>query len=716
MITDGYSSFAINTTFRGGKPTNRPAYHQLVIPEQEHKWNFEYTKHQGEFVYQDLTTDFGYLIAVRGGSIFKVTIPDCTITLLNPTDGNDKTRRHYFCQADKFLIIQNGVDVPFIWDGTVLRRSYAQSNNPGVENVSIINNSGTATVTTTDPHGFAPNDFVAIDGAIAPAAWVGNYRILTVPTDTTYTIKAPNSTTTNSSPSGTSYRPMEVPIGLFMEYTMGRLCVVMPDRKTMKVGDLIRSTPDNTFSADSVLWFTEDLYLAENYTFSLPASQGRIRALKSIPFNDAPTGQGDLLISGDKGISTLNLALPRTQWKTSPIQKIALTGVAVAGQGAMEGYNGDILFRDLEYGVRTFRITQANSGKTPAQTPISSEMIRIFGQDEQDKLQFTSMAVFDNRLLTTVTPVYDFRYIPVLGIAKSENEVTITFSENVNFVQGDTFKVENTTLQDATDYTVAEVISPTSVKITTPDGAQQDAGGFIYSPKTGAEYYHKGIAPLDYTTLSGAGGTASVAWEGLWTGVNTQTIHKAFIQGAPTCILATYNTELRRNELWKITTSPGPDVGELNSQYPDCMFETPALHCTKPFSEKKLLGLNFFLIGLAGNVGIGIRFRNDGDECWGDWELSTADGELNFELCATSASEIIPETSSAVAGLSQAQKQRRYIRLGSPSEPKCEVTTTADWRNFFETQLQFRWKGNVVWDKIELMALESIQDMRGGCR
>jgi hypothetical protein len=708
LLAEGYSAFAVNSTFRGGKSHARPRFRELVVPDQANKEGFQYFKHQGEEIYQDLQNDTAHMLAVRGGYVYKVDLDTLELTLLNPSDKNNADRRHYFCQADKFLIIQNGEDIPFIYDGAALRRSKTGTNNVANPNVSINQTGGVATVVTTNKHNLVPGSFVTITGNIAPAAYIGNYRVVSTPDEYTYTIRVTSTLAATASPAGDTYHPFEVPTGLFMEYAIGRLCVVSPDRRTMQIGDIIRSTP-NTQAVESVLWFTEQEYLSEGFVFSLPASQGRIRSVKAIPFMGAPTGQGDIAVSGDKGFSTLSLlTTDRTQWRSTPgIQKVALTGIGCASQTGQVGFNGDILFRDLEYGVRTFRLADARFTKNPGQTPISSEMDRIFSKDDKDKLQFVSMVAYDNRLLTTVTPVYAERRIMVQSISSDGISATITLEEPALHEAGDKIRLYGTTFPNDQELEVSNVISPTILEVTTNLGSSQGAGGFLYSNKTGAEYYHKGLAVLDYNTLSGAQGAAQAAWDGLWTGLNVQGLNKAYLSGAPRLIISSYNTTLYRNELWELDIEAGPDIGEFGETYPTRTLETRSLSCKDDFGEKKLLGLNIFLTDVVGNVSGEIFYANDGDRCWRPW--------ATFDICATADGTPEPETSEFSDGLLQAMPQRRMIRIGQPPDGQCEITTTSDARLFYETQLKIKLTGNAVLDKLQLMALTQIQDMRGGC-
>ena len=724
LVAPGYSSFAVNATFRKGKPTNRPAFHQLVIPEQDNKFDFEYGKHQGDFTYHDMVTGNNYLIAARGGWIYKVDLATMTITKLNDGDRNHPTRQHYFCQADKFLIVQDGESIPLIWDNTTMRRARTQDTtaNVPINNVSITHIAGIATVTTAEPHGFQVGDFVYLNGEFAPTTtgYIGLYRVGGVPTDTTYTIRV---TSTLPSPvlapdAGVSQPPYEVPIGTFMEFAMGRLCVTLADRKEVRIGDIIRSTPD-TLAVDSVLWFTEDTFLAESFRFTLPASLGRIRALTTIPYMGAPTGQGDLLVSGDRGLSTLSLTYPRTQWFSSPIQKVALTGVAIASHNGIIGYNGDVIFRDVEYGVRTFRLADAEFAKSPAQTPISAELDRVFSIDDEDKLQFTAMEVFDNRLLCTVTPIFERRAIRVTNIATIGGLTTVTMAEENLHTVGTEVEFTGTTIPDGIKFPVTEVIDGFKFNIDTSGHAvtNQTTGGFVQSLETGASYYHKGIAVLDYTSMSGAVGTSQLAWDGVWTGLNVQTLNKAFVSGKPRCIMGVYNERMHRNEIWEVMSGPGPDVGEFTTQYPPSWVEFASLDCKKPFSKKKLLGLNIYLSGIRGNIEGSIWYRNDNDVCWYPWKLRDEDesDDVNFEICAEVTTPPGEETNPAWEGLIQQPAQRRTIRLGQPIF-ECDPQTTEDARLFYFTQLKIAWTGRLTIDRLQIAAPEEIEEMRGGCR
>jgi hypothetical protein len=813
LISEGYSSFAVNTSFRGGKPSNRPAFHEFVLPNQPNLEWFRYKKHQGDTLYRDLTNDVSYMVSVRGGKIFKVDLTTGIITQLG-TEVNTSTRRHYFQQADKFLIIQNGEEVPLIWDGVTLRRARTANgkkflaNNvsitkvgtngfvvtnvphnlsigdwvridepislndyvgdyfvyqvvspteyritvnsaiaalsdaagtitnpaeagitslayrPGNRNTSISNPDGNAVVTTSNPHGLGKGDYVTIFGPITDTGYAKEpYPVETIISPTQYVIKvdAALNSITDPNTAGTTYRPKEVPIGLYMEYLMRRLCVVSPDRKTINFSDQINTTPD-TLEVDSVLWFTEEDFLEESYKYSLPIEQGRIRAISTIPNLDNTSvgiGEGQLFVAGDSGISTINLSFPREEWLEREIQKIALTNVGAASHTGFIGYNGDLLFRDLEYGIRSYRLAGARFTKNPSQAPISAEMNRLFLDDDVDKLLFSCLEVFDNRLISTVTPVANFRRVRVTKIESIGTTSTITLYEDVPFVPGDRFTTEGTALDTVPhgQFIVIQVLAGNKVVIMGTNGANQTtAGGTVRSEKTGSEFYHRGLTALDYTTLSGAGGETSAAWEGLWTGLNTQSIVKAEVGNKLRCFVTHYNDVLDRNEIWEITKEVGPDLpegyDEENPIYPEAYVELSAMDCDKEFNLKRLLGLNLFLSNIRSNLKVSVYYRNDGDPCWINW--TDSEDDITAEICALVDESQGSETNPSSRNVEVARPQGRLLRIGQPFF-NCQNLTDEDSRLFYETQLKIKWTGIATIDKVRLMTMELIEDMRGRC-
>jgi hypothetical protein len=81
---------------------------------------------QGASPYESTTSQFS-LVASIGGRIYRTTVSDFTTTELTTTDTNSPVNdQSYFVQAEEFLVIQNGEDPAFVYDGGVLYRSKGQ--------------------------------------------------------------------------------------------------------------------------------------------------------------------------------------------------------------------------------------------------------------------------------------------------------------------------------------------------------------------------------------------------------------------------------------------------------------------------------------------------------------------------------------------------------------------------------------------------------------
>lgn len=636
LIDENYIAFGYNITCRGGKPKTRPAFVQLSLNQSEALTKLQNDQFQGRFDYYDYDLGRSVIIQVHGGYVIKVDPVIGDVTILNPSDPNLPTPYHYFVQADKFLIIQNGTDIPFIYDGVTIRRSYTGANNPAVNNTSITLVGTTATVTTSSPHNYSTGDYIQIDGVL-PSGYGGQFYI-TVTGPTTFTYYAGSSSLdTPASYPGFSRRAPEIPTGLFMEYVLGRIAVVSSDRRTIQVGDIIRG--DVVGSVDNVLRFTEKQYIAESTEFSLPASQGRIAGIKAIPLQDTATAQQGLMVFGETGSSSIDLSVPRTEWATKPIQQIAILDVGCSSHNSILGFNGDLIFRD-QLGIRSYRSARGEM-QSYGQTPISAELNRVLSNDAINQLQFVSGAKFDNRMLMTCSPVFAVR------------------------------------------------------------------------PGGGTDIYHRGLAVLDFTTLSGAGGKSSASWDGVWGGLQFQAIGTGLYDGRHRCFAAVLGND-GKNEIWEITREGGPDKPADADPTPiQSVIETRAFDFQNEFELKRLLRFDIWLSKIVGSVKFKVFYKNDGEECWTPWYLG-GDG-LSFTRCNTTSEVLLPETNSNVDGLVQARPGiRPQVTLPQPTFG-CNTETAGDRRNFFESQIRLEWTGQVTIEKYRLMALKLLEKPQATC-
>lgn len=130
------SAMAVNVTHRGGYPHQRPGFIKYDLNFQEDETaqsNFEDDLFQGAAVYYP---DSGppVLVASVGGRMFTIEpssgyrVNDITVA-----DGPDSSinLKAWFVQVEKWMIKQNGIDPPVIFDGAACRRPLATELKTG---------------------------------------------------------------------------------------------------------------------------------------------------------------------------------------------------------------------------------------------------------------------------------------------------------------------------------------------------------------------------------------------------------------------------------------------------------------------------------------------------------------------------------------------------------------------------------------------------------
>lgn len=121
-------AWANNATVRGGGVGCRTGFTKIELNfngDDALQDAFELGVFQGSEVYES-NVGFPYIVASISGRIFLVRIDtDNSVQEITiPGDSNSPTAAHaWFCQAEEFMVIQNGVDLPLFWDGVTLRRS-----------------------------------------------------------------------------------------------------------------------------------------------------------------------------------------------------------------------------------------------------------------------------------------------------------------------------------------------------------------------------------------------------------------------------------------------------------------------------------------------------------------------------------------------------------------------------------------------------------------
>ena len=223
--------------------------------------------------------------------------------------------------------------------------------------------------------GSATSHMIVQDGTSSPFIWDGS--------SASYA-----SDTTNSVPTGTGP----------MAFGHGRLWVA---QGRSYVGSDIYGGSNGT------LKFTENTYLAGGGAFSVPVSAGDITAMRFAAAPNTALGQGELIVATDDAVFTVNVPLDRTGWSalSDPVQRVALINNGAMSHFSTELVNGDVFMRSRD-GIRSV-IQAVRDFNQLGNTPISSELHRIFKYDAAEYLKYSSGVLFDNRYLLTSQSNYD---------------------------------------------------------------------------------------------------------------------------------------------------------------------------------------------------------------------------------------------------------------------------------------------------------------------
>lgn len=305
--------------------------------------------YQGGFMYEPRDGSDPYFILLISGNVIKY-VPGYGVTNLSTVFGlthPPTVDQAFFCQGEDFLIIQagDGVTLPLIWDGALLRRS-----------VGII---GIHNVPGVAPAGVLPYN--------------------------------------------------EIPAATCMDYYQGRIWYaqgrtfgagdIVQSFSSGSVGYNYR---------DSVIKVTENPLCFGGDNFTVPSNAGNIRAIKHAANLNTQLGQGDLFISTRKAIYTISVPITRTDWigadtNNIPVMKVAQLNNGWVNDRSVVAVNGDLFGQSLEPSIRSLRVAVRNFNEW-GNVPISTPETRALQFNDRSLMRFSSGIEFDNRLLQAVLP------------------------------------------------------------------------------------------------------------------------------------------------------------------------------------------------------------------------------------------------------------------------------------------------------------------------
>lgn len=402
----------VNATCRNGKLSPRPAWkkRELTFADQV-DGPFKFSNFQEGYFYDG--NGVPALLSSHGGRQFKIDLRNFQVSEITPiksyateviTSGfvvpaaaatvlvNVESTAHMTLQQPNITIDGNTLIITEIQSATVIiveNDDAAQAGN------------AVAIADVVSFVGFDPNNPLKKKNWSRQAE---NYWILQ--DNQSYPIIFDGSKAFRSDPAKN-----QIPVGNVMAYVQGRLAVALPGRQTYSVGDIIFGQSGTIVNdgRDAILYFTENMYLNEGgdfiaRVFGAPSNAGDILAMQTGNQSDTSLGQGPMLVGSQNIVFSVNLPFDRTIWKNlANALQTANPIIGMTGQDTTIAINTDIWYRSLD-GIRSYITAQRQFNGSWANTPMSSEVDEVLSADTDHWLEWGSAVLFDNRLLTTVSP------------------------------------------------------------------------------------------------------------------------------------------------------------------------------------------------------------------------------------------------------------------------------------------------------------------------
>lgn len=158
LLPKSQTAYAINATFRGTFLQPRPEFvkRTLVFPSTSVQTNFETKLWQGACFYQPDTGN-AQIVASIGGRLFAIDLISLAVTDISITnDLNPSTiTQAWLWQTERWVIVQDGISTPIIYDGVSSRRAAGQLEYGTVGADQLIPASGVPTAITVNSPGYS---------------------------------------------------------------------------------------------------------------------------------------------------------------------------------------------------------------------------------------------------------------------------------------------------------------------------------------------------------------------------------------------------------------------------------------------------------------------------------------------------------------------------------------------------------------------------------
>lgn len=584
---------------------------------------------QGKFMYNPTSED-PYQVYSISGHIYLVNIDTRTVIDLTaafpanvPQFNQAGDFQAFFVQAEQFLVIQagDGVTLPFIWDGNILRRSngftgsVAGSTTPAVTYLFNTTNpwvipavGGTVTVDLDMNYPGIIGDIGTWTNIAYTTDPIATFQVMATPAgkvtlQTVSTIAAGAyqyggyaiSFAVGSVTTPPTIRINEIPAAGPMDYFMGRIWY--GEGRVVSAGDIVGSQQSGTLAyeyTDSVLKVTENPLVLGGDGFRVPSNDGSaIRAIRHSANIDAALGQGRLFVSTRRAIYAMNVPVTRNDWiaatnNNQPLMTVVQLANGWVNDRSVVAVNGDLFGQSLEPGIRS--LNQATRFfQQWGNIQISANETRILKYNDRAYMRYSSGMYFDNRLLETSLP------------------------------------------------------APT-------------AQGII----------SKALIPLDFTPISSFNQQRPPNWEGMYEGLDFFQLNTGDFGGRERAFVTVRSQLDASIQLWESVINSRFDYDDQGEKRITWVIEFPAFTWGDETELKRLVGAEIWIDRLFGTVQFSMEYRPDGQACWIPWHI--------WKKCSTQNSEETVASPAAYPLRPCLESYFSTMTLPKPNPNQCTAT------------------------------------------
>lgn len=698
-------SVGVNVVCRNSSAGTRPGWEEipLVADSVANTDIAQYLNYgfQGATVYKK-PSGSSVLIAVIHGRVYEIDLETKTTTQKFPagpsaTTTRNKESRNYFCQAGKYLIIQDGLTAPLVYDGSAILPA-GNSNTDLPKGTAMAYGQGRLFVLVNDSE-IKAGDLIfggrtvklpILTSAIGPAhPSIASEHSLNLYVDASALTGIPAQISTSSNNGAPFIIEGHSFAGLGTNNAVNGSYDELYKLGSLETSDNAVADPNSTtvykvtlrnISYESIVKQSNPSLYGTTQTSTSGSTQTTTTTTFTIPTTVKGSGgyltfiltgqESDVLnFQEDDYLSTGGVLAAPTQM--GKIRSLAFPTISDTATG-----QGDLL-AFCDNGVCSFAVSQPRSSwkKSPAFTRVTLADIGVLG----------------DRTVTNVNGDIFFRSHD--GIRSYRNAAATQDSPGQNSISSE---LRNIFTSDSS-------------------GQAVDGSGIYFDSRylmllwgrpsyLGNQNVYSAIASLDFGPVqrNNRANVTSPAYDGIWTGLNIYQIVRGIFSQKERAfgfvdnfgVLSLY--ELRPEKVLDSSFSVNTPIKSI--------LETRSFEFEKPYTLKKLSRADIWLSNLQGQVDFKVYFRPDKFPCWIEWTNFQKNAQM--EYCPTSMEEYLAKVPTSLPQF------RPQVRLTTPPDT-IDPSTNRLFRMGYEFQLRIEWVGCASIDKVLIHTDDVVEPING---